>query len=179
MWQPHPILRFYSYYSYCVVLTVILENGRNATFDTFDKLAPWKLFSLLLLLYFSDISQYIPSIKRPRYNIFIGLLQASRNILIPKLEIHEVFFLLHLRTFYIKSHSLDVFSCILQYDGITNIYHTPFLIDLINSGSMTHPDLRIAVPERFVNPGERHHLYVPGSGKAFVSIVGWFLVPSV
>ena len=60
----------------------------------------------------------------------------------------------------------------IQYDGVTNIYHTPFLIDLINSGSMTHPDLKIVIPERFVNPGERHHLYVPGSGKAILSIIG-------
>lgn len=62
-----------------------------------------------------------------------------------------------------------------QYDGVTNYLHTPFLIDLINSGSLVLPDLEVPVPERFVKPQERQHLYVPGSPKAHVGIVGQFL----
>ena len=59
-----------------------------------------------------------------------------------------------------------------QYDGVTNNLQTPYFIDLINSGSLVLPDLEIPVPERFVKPEERQHLYVPGSPVATVGIVG-------
>ena len=45
-------------------------------------------------------------------------------------------------------------------------------MDLIESGSMTLPDLEIPVPDRFVEPEARKHLYVPGSPVAKVAIVG-------
>ena len=63
---------------------------------------------------------------------------------------------------------------ILQYDGVTNFLHTPYFIDLINSGSLVLPDLEIPVPEQFVKPEQRQHLYVPGSQIADVGIVGKF-----
>ena len=52
------------------------------------------------------------------------------------------------------------------------MYHTPYLVDLVSRGSLVIPDLDIPVPERFINPGQREHLYVPGSEKATVSVVG-------
>ena len=55
---------------------------------------------------------------------------------------------------------------------MTSYWHTPYFIDLINSGSIIMPDLDIPVPERFVDPGTRQHLYVPGSEQATVSVVG-------
>ena len=55
---------------------------------------------------------------------------------------------------------------------MTNHLHTPYFIDLINSGTLTLHDLEIPVPERFVKPEERKHLYVPGSPNATVGIVG-------
>lgn len=61
-----------------------------------------------------------------------------------------------------------------QYDGVTNYLHTPYFVDLISSGSMVLPDLEIVVPERFVKPEERKHLYVPGSPVATVGIVGMY-----
>ena len=60
----------------------------------------------------------------------------------------------------------------MQYDGVTNYYNTPFLLDLINQGSRIVPDFDIIVPERFINPGQREHLYVPGSEEATLSVVG-------
>ncbi len=57
-------------------------------------------------------------------------------------------------------------------EGVRNEWHTPYLVDLIHSGSLLIPDLDIIVPERFIDPGERKHLYVPGSEKAVLSIVG-------
>ena len=45
-------------------------------------------------------------------------------------------------------------------------------MDLIESGSMTLPDLEIPVPDRFVEPEARKHLFVPGSPVAKVGIVG-------
>ena len=59
-----------------------------------------------------------------------------------------------------------------QMDGVTNTYHTPYLIDLVNKGSVLIPDLWIPVPERFLLPEQREHLFVPGSQKATVSLVG-------
>ena len=41
------------------------------------------------------------------------------------------------------------------------------------------PDLDIPVPERFVDPGTRQHLYVPGSEQATVSVVGTSLLLAV
>jgi len=64
-----------------------------------------------------------------------------------------------------------------KYDGVTNYLHTPYFIDLINSGTLTLHDLEIPVPERFVEPEQRRHLYVPGSQKATVGIVGDVIGP--
>ena len=36
------------------------------------------------------------------------------------------------------------------------------------------PDLEIPVPEIFIHPEIRENLYVPGSPKATVSLVGWY-----
>ena len=57
-------------------------------------------------------------------------------------------------------------------DGITNRYHTPFLVDLVNKGSSLIPDFWIPVPERFFVPGVREHAYVPGSQKATINVAG-------
>ena len=59
-----------------------------------------------------------------------------------------------------------------QMDGVTNYYNTPLLIDLVTSGSLVIPDFQIPIPERFVDPEDPQHLYVPGSGAAFLTIVG-------
>ena len=53
-----------------------------------------------------------------------------------------------------------------------NYYHTPYLIDMIKYGSETIPDLQIPIPDQFVVPEVREHLYVPGSGVADVSLFG-------
>lgn len=63
------------------------------------------------------------------------------------------------------------------FDGVTNYLNTPFVIDLINKGSRVIPDLEIPVPERFIRPQERQHLYVPGSPEATVGIVGDIVGP--
>ena len=59
-----------------------------------------------------------------------------------------------------------------QPDGALNYYHTPYLIDMIKYGSETIPDLQIPVPDQFVVPEVREHLYVPGSGVADISLFG-------
>ncbi|ELT90449.1 hypothetical protein CAPTEDRAFT_197470 [Capitella teleta] len=58
------------------------------------------------------------------------------------------------------------------WDGVPNTRHTPFLVDLVNSGSQVMPFLQIPIPQRFVDPGMRQHRYVPGSCKVKVSIIG-------
>lgn len=62
-------------------------------------------------------------------------------------------------------------------DGVRNYYHTPYLIDMIRYGSETIPHLQINVPDQFVVPEVREHLYVPGSGLAQVSLFGDVVTP--
>ena len=59
-------------------------------------------------------------------------------------------------------------------DGVKNYLHTPYLVDLVSQGSIIIPDLWINVTERFIHPEIREHLYVPGSTKATLGIVGGF-----
>lgn len=62
-------------------------------------------------------------------------------------------------------------------DGVLNYYHTPYLIDMIKYGSETIPDLQIPIPDQFVVPEVRYHLYVPGSGVADISLFGDVVTP--
>ncbi|KAI0207911.1 Complement C3 [Lamellibrachia satsuma] len=74
--------------------------------------------------------------------------------------------------------SLDVTkSVVIRLEGITNEYNTPYLIDLVTKGSVIIPDLELPVPERFVRPEQRKHLYVPGSATAEVTLVGDIVGP--
>ena len=59
-----------------------------------------------------------------------------------------------------------------QYNGVTNYYHTPYFIDLINQGSVLVPDFDIPVPEQFVVSRRPWHLYVAGSGNIQLGLVG-------
>lgn len=68
--------------------------------------------------------------------------------------------------------NINLFWWRLQLEGITNEYNTPYLIDLVTKGSVIIPDLELPVPERFVRPEQRKHLYVPGSATAEVTLVG-------
>ena len=45
---------------------------------------------------------------------------------------------------------------------------------MIKYGSETIPDLQIPIPDQFVVPEVRWHLYVPGSGVADISLFGKF-----
>ncbi|XP_071092281.1 CD109 antigen-like [Haliotis cracherodii] len=65
----------------------------------------------------------------------------------------------------------------LQPDGVMNYYHTPYLIDLITYASIIIPDLDVPVPEQFVVPEQRYHLYVPGSPEGHLSIFGDVVTP--
>ncbi|ESO98375.1 hypothetical protein LOTGIDRAFT_231429 [Lottia gigantea] len=62
-------------------------------------------------------------------------------------------------------------------DGVENYYHTPYLIDLIRFGALIIPDFDVPVPERFVVPEQREHLYVPGSPIGHLSIFGDVVTP--
>lgn len=58
------------------------------------------------------------------------------------------------------------------YDGVTNWFNAPYLIDLINSGQLQIPPFDIPVDQRFIYPEQRMHLYVPGSQKAVLNVIG-------
>lgn len=52
------------------------------------------------------------------------------------------------------------------------MYHTPYLIDMITSGSMIIPDLKVNVSDQFIVPEQRYHQFVPGSPKGHVTVFG-------
>ncbi len=60
----------------------------------------------------------------------------------------------------------------LQFDGVQNTDHTPYLIDLVNQGSIIIPDIRIPIPVRFIHPEDPWHHYVPGSEGANAMLFG-------
>lgn len=62
-------------------------------------------------------------------------------------------------------------------DGVTNHYHTPYMIDLITQASVIVPDLDIPVKQQYIQPEQREHDYVPGSGKAVTSLFGDVVTP--
>lgn len=62
-------------------------------------------------------------------------------------------------------------------DGIENYYHTPYLIDLIKYSSIKIPELKVNVPDKFIEPEVREHLYVPGSQKALLTCFGDVVTP--
>jgi len=63
-------------------------------------------------------------------------------------------------------------SCV-KYDGVVGRYqHTPYLVDLVNTGSVIIPDLKINISERFFDPGKRDLLYIPYSGVAKLYVFG-------
>jgi hypothetical protein len=55
---------------------------------------------------------------------------------------------------------------------VTNWFNAPYLIDLINSGQLQIPPFDIPVDQRFIYPEQRMHLYVPGSQKAVLNVIG-------
>ena len=62
---------------------------------------------------------------------------------------------------------------VLKYDGVVGRYrHTPYLVDLVNTGSLIIPDLKINISERFFDPGKRDLLYIPYSGVAKLHVFG-------
>lgn len=68
----------------------------------------------------------------------------------------------------------------MQYDGVVGRYrHTPYLLDLVNTGSLIPPDLKINISERFVDPGARDLLYIPYSGHAELYVYGMICICAV
>ena len=65
-----------------------------------------------------------------------------------------------------------MYSFVFQYDGVANTDHTPYLIDLVNQGSVIIPDFDIPIPDMFQYPEEPWHRYVPGSEAATYSLFG-------
>ncbi|CAH1784973.1 unnamed protein product [Owenia fusiformis] len=62
-------------------------------------------------------------------------------------------------------------------DGVPNGWHTPYFVDLVKYSQVIIPDIVIPVPERWIVPEQRNHLYVPGSGACTVQIVGDVIGP--
>lgn len=63
-------------------------------------------------------------------------------------------------------------------DGVGNGDHTPYLVDLVNQGSVIIPDFDSPIPERWFQPELPYHLYVPGSETAEYQLFGknWLLI---
>lgn len=69
---------------------------------------------------------------------------------------------------------MDLYSGLfLQYDGVIGrVRHTPYLVDLVNTGSLIIPDLKVNISERFVDPGARDLYYIPYSNEATLYVYG-------
>lgn len=60
-----------------------------------------------------------------------------------------------------------------KFDGVVGRYKfTPYLVDLVNTGSLIIPDLKINISERFFDPGARDLLYIPYSGVTKLHVYG-------
>jgi len=55
---------------------------------------------------------------------------------------------------------------------VARVRHTPYLVDIVSSGSLIMPDLKIPISERFYDPGVRDLLYIPGSSQATLYVYG-------
>jgi len=61
----------------------------------------------------------------------------------------------------------------MKYDGVVGRHKfTPYLVDLVNTGSLIIPDLKINISERFFDPGARDLLYIPYSGVSTLHVYG-------
>jgi hypothetical protein len=68
----------------------------------------------------------------------------------------------------------------ISYDGVIGRYrHTPYLVDLVNTGSLIIPDLKVNISQRFVDPGVRDLLYIPYSGTATLHVYGDLVSPGL
>jgi len=79
--------------------------------------------------------------------------------------------LLQIHTCVLENYAQSVRS-IFQADGVTNYYHTPYIIDMITYGTIRAIFLKINVSDQFIVPDQRYHQYVPGSPKARVTLFG-------
>ncbi|GAB1599163.1 C3 and PZP-like alpha-2-macroglobulin domain-containing protein 8 [Argonauta hians] len=62
-------------------------------------------------------------------------------------------------------------------DGVLNYYHIPYMVDLITQSSVIVPNFDIPINAQFIQPEQREHDYVPGSGKAASYIFGDVVTP--
>ena len=74
--------------------------------------------------------------------------------------------------FSLSFNLLKFFLFQFQSDGVTNYFHIPYMIDLITQASVIVPDFDIPIKQQFIQPEQREHDYVPGSGKAVTSLFG-------
>ena len=58
-----------------------------------------------------------------------------------------------------------------KYEGVTNIYHTPYLLQLVNQPRMMS-EFEIVTNQTFILPLQQMWSYVPGSATAKVAITG-------
>jgi len=66
------------------------------------------------------------------------------------------------------------------YDGVIGrVRHTPYLVDLVNTGSLIIPDLKVNISERFVDPGARDLYYIPYSNQATLYVYGDMVSPGL
>lgn len=66
------------------------------------------------------------------------------------------------------------------YDGVVGrVRHTPYLVDLVNTGSLIIPDLKVNISERFVDPGARDLYYIPYSNDATLYVYGDMVSPGL
>lgn len=89
-------------------------------------------------------------------------------------------FTVKLRAFSSQREDYEEFPITVDYDGVVGRYKfTPYLVDLVNTGSLIIPDLKINISERFFDPGARDLLYIPYSGVSTLHVYGDLVSPGM
>jgi hypothetical protein len=60
---------------------------------------------------------------------------------------------------------------LVRYEGVTNVYHTPYLLPLVNLPRMIN-EFEIITNETFILPLQQGWTYIPGSPKATFYVIG-------
>ncbi|XP_048253504.1 CD109 antigen-like [Haliotis rufescens] len=125
------------------------------------------------------VSAYKPTTHKGDHQTIVSLEPGeSKDIYMPIVPtIIKGQFTFRVSAFCFMERDEVVRTVYVQPDGVMNYYHTPYLIDLITYASIINPDLDVPVPEQFVVPEQRYHLYVPGSPEGHLSIFGDVVTP--
>ena len=117
------------------------------------------------------VSSYEPKATTGQHQVLVIIQPGtSRRIHIPVLFIRAGMIEVKLEA--ISGANRDDFTTLVQvqYEGVTNVYHTPYLLSLVNTPRLIS-EFEIVTNETFILPLQQTWSYVPGSvvGQVFIN----------